>query len=311
MALQHRFQAGLDRREWWLAARVDGKDRGRKAIGPGHAWLAQRKGFFGTLQGGVARVLRWVGHALIASPVLVLLYWTLESVNPLLAGWVVVLFVCTVVAFFAALNVFIVLAMIRYVLDSQLTLQLWSDDAESQRAAEALLFPEGTRPTSKTGQVISIGAPADGGIVLRELVSRARHVRVLEACDFAIRTESDELVVVRMEDAPLLLAAREPGTGLLLPEGTRGALATAGITHPERERGLHTHVVRIGDRVTVTGIEDTPIPRTDRFELGGELRGVKNSDLPSAPYRGARGDTALLLHANSGVPMLITREARS
>lgn len=310
MALQHRFQAGLDRREWWLAARVDGKDRARREIGAGHAWLAQRQGFFGSVQGGVARVLRWVGHALIASPVLVLLYWSLRSVNPLLAGWVVVLFVCAVVAFFAALNLFIVVAMIRYVLDSQLTLHLWSADAESEAAAGALLFPDDTRPTSKTGRVISIGAPADGDIVLRELVSRARHVRVLEACDFAIRTDGDELVVVRMEDAPLLLAEREPSTGLLLPSGTRAALAESGITHPERERGLHMNVVRVGDRVTVTGIEDTPIPRTDRFELGGELRGVKNSDTPNAPYRGARGDTALLLHCNTGVPMLIVREAR-
>jgi hypothetical protein len=179
----------------------------------------------------------------------------------------------------------------------------------SQLAAEKLLFPEalGTR---KTGQVISIGAPADGDIVVRELVSRARHVRILEACDFAIRTDEDELVVVRMEDAPLLLARPESSTGLLLPSGTRTALAEAGITHPERERGLHTLVVRVGDRVTVVGIEDTPIPRTDRFELGGELRGVKNSDMPNAPYRGARGDTAMLLHGNSGVPLLIRRGDR-
>jgi hypothetical protein len=137
-------------------------------MGPGHAWLAQQKGFFGTLQGGVARVLRWVGHALIASPVLVLLYWSLRSMSPLLAGWVVVLFVCTVVAFFAALK-----RVHRAGHDpptcwtASSPLALWSADEESQLAAEKLLFPEAALGTRKTGQVISIGAPADGGIVVR------------------------------------------------------------------------------------------------------------------------------------------------
>ena len=312
MALQHRFQAGLDRREWWLAARVDGKDRGRTAIGPGHAWLAQRKGFFGTLQGGVARVLRWVGHGLLASPVLVLVYWVLMQVSPRVAGWLVVGFTSSVVLFFAALNAFIVLAMIRYVLSSQLTLKLWSDaPSDAQAAAKELFRDQKERPTVKTGEVLGIGAPADAGIVLRELVSRAQSVRVSESCDFALRTDDDEYVVVRIESAPLVLAKREPNTGLLLPEATRSALAERGIARPENERSLHTLLVRVGDRVTVTGSEDSPIVRIDRFELGGETRGIKHGNVPNAPYRGARGDTALLMRCTADAPMLIVREERA
>ena len=193
MALQHRFQAGLDGREGSLASRVDGQDRGRRTIGAGHVWLAQHRGFFGSLQGGVARALRWLGQTLLVSPVLVLVYWALLGPSPLLAGMVVVGFTSAVVAFFAVLNVFIVLAMIRYVLSSQLTLRLWSLESNGAQAAEQVLFGQAKTPlTTKTGQVISIGAPGDGDILLRELVSRARSVRVFEACDFALRTDDDE-----------------------------------------------------------------------------------------------------------------------
>lgn len=312
MALQHRFQAGLDGREWSLTSRVDGRDRGRREIGAGHPWLASHRGFFGGLQGATARALRWLGHALLVSPLLILVYWPLRQLSPVLGGWLVVGFTSTVVLFFAVLNVFIVLAMIRYVLTRQLTLRLWSQDADGVRAAEQLMFAEASSPlTTKTGQVIGIGAPGDGDILVRELVSRALSVRVFEACDFAIRTDDDEYVVVRVEDAALLLAPREPNTGLALPEGTRNALAERGVTSPERERSLHTHVVRVGDRVTITGCEDAPIARIDRFELGGELRGIKHSAVPNAPYRGARGDTALVMRCTPEAPMLIVREARA
>jgi hypothetical protein len=312
MALQHRFQAGLDETvgvsQWWLAAHVDRKDRRPRSIGPEHPWLRQKSGFFGTAHAAVARVLRGFGLALLGSPVLVLVHGALVGTNPVAAGWVVVGFVCAVLTFFAALNLFIVIALIRHLLHSQLALHLWDADAADRAAAEALLFPPGTEPTSRTGSVVSIGAPLDGDVVLRELVSRARNVRVLEASDFAIETDEGEFVVLRLEDAPLLLAAREPNARMALPEGTRTALAQAGITDAQDERGLHAHVVRLGDQVTVMGVEDTPIARADRFELGGELRAIKQSAAPREAYRGARSDSARLLSAVSGVPMLIVRE---
>jgi len=63
--------------------------------------------------------------------------------------------------------------------------------------------------------------------------------------------------------------------------------------------------------VTITGSEDSPIARIDRFELGGETRGIKHGNVPNAPYRGARGDTALLMRCTADAPMLIVREERA
>ena len=40
-------------------------------------------------------------------------------------------------------------------------------------------------------------------------------------------------------------------------------------------------------------------------------RGIKHSNVPNAPYRGARGDTALVMRSSAGAPMLVVREARA
>ena len=307
MALQHRFQAGKDHGSWWLSSRVDGRDMGRRALSREHVWLAPKKGLLGALHGGVARALRFFGYALMASPLLVPLYLVARLLSPLVAGWLVVLFVAAVVGFFAALNAFIVFALIRYALTSHLTLRLWA--LGSDEPPRARLFPPESRaPTTVRGEVIRIGAPADGNVVLRDLVSRAKSVRIFEACDFALYTDSGEYVVVRIEDAPLLLSRREPRSQLALPEATRASLAERGIARPERERSLHTYCVRLGDRVSVTGLAEDTIPRADRFELGGELRGVTTGHEGSAPYRGARSDSAVLLRCSGGSPMLVIRE---
>ncbi|MCA9534484.1 MAG: hypothetical protein KC593_12425 [Myxococcales bacterium] len=306
MALQHRFQAGMDHGTWWLSSRVDGRDAGRRELGREHVWLAPKMGVLGALHGAVARALRFFGYALLASPLLVPLYLVARLVSPLLAGWLVVLFVVAVVGFFAVLNAFIVFALIRYALTSTLTLRLWalgSDEPPRDR-----LFSPSRAPTTVRGEVIRIGAPADGDVVLRDLVSRAKSVRIFEACDFAVYTDSGEYVVVRIEDAPLLLSRREPRSQLALPEPTRAGLAERGIARPERERSLHTYCVRVGDRVSVTGFEEDTLPRADRFELGGELRGVTTGHAGSAPYRGARSDSAVLMRCSAGSPMLVVRE---
>jgi hypothetical protein len=313
MALQHRFVAGTNRGTWSLAAHVDGRDRGRRDLLPDHPWLAPKLGLLGHLHGAVARALRTLGYLLLGSPLLVLVYLTLLQLSPVAAGWVVVAFVCTVVAFFATMNAFIFLAAIRYAMTSQLTLRLWTR-ADSGEARDRVFhkqeagFAPPDAPTAVRGEVVLIGAPADGAVVLRELVSRARSVRVVEACDFAVYTDGGEYVVVRVEDAPLLLADRDEDRTLALPEGTRHSLAERGITNPARERSLRVSCVRVGDRVSVVGFAADTIARADRFELGGEVRGVTAAQSPAAPYRGARGESATLMRCAVSAPMLVVRE---
>jgi hypothetical protein len=313
MALQHRFVAGVNRGAWSLASRVDGKDAGRRDLLPQHPWLAPKQGVLGHLHGAVARALRTLGYMLLGSPLLVVVYLVLLQLNAFAAGLVVVAFVCTAAAFFATLNAFIVLAAIRYAMTSSLTLRLWPKSATDE--ARALVFAQTSpslasadEPTTARGEVVLIGAPADANVVLRDVVSRPREVRVLEACDFALYTDNGEYVVVRLEDAPLLLADREKSRTLALPEGTRNSLAERGITNPARERSLRVTCVRVGDRVSVVGFPADSIDRVDRFELGGELRGVTAPPSPAVPYRGARGDSAMLLRCTQRAPMLVVHE---
>lgn len=308
MALQHRFVAGMNRKTWWLSARVDtagGAESWRRDLPSSHPWLAPKVGVLGALHALVARALRFFGYALLTSPVLVPVHLVVRPFSPLAAGWVVVLFACLAVAFFAALNAFILLAAIRYAVSTRDTLRLWS--REDAQEARTFVFGE-KDPHAVRGEVLSIGAPADGNVVLRELVSRARGVRVLEACDFALYTDSGDYVVVRLEAPPLLLSDREPAQTLALPEGTRASLAERGIARPERERSLHVYGVRVGDRVLVVGSTAEPIARVDHFELGGEARGVRAAGGRKQPYRGDRGDSAVLLQCTEREPMIIVRE---
>ncbi|MCA9578419.1 MAG: hypothetical protein H6726_23400 [Sandaracinaceae bacterium] len=308
MALQHRFLAGMNRKTWSLSARVDsadGTESSRRELPSSHPWLAPRAGVLGALHALVARALRFFGYALLASPVLVPVHLVIRPFSPVAAGWAVVAFACLAVAFFATLNAFILLSAIRYAVSTRDTLRLWSR-AETDEA-RTFVFSD-KEPYAVRGEVLSIGAPADGDVVVRELVSRARGVRVLEACDFAVYTDAGEYVVVRVEDPPLLLADREPARALALPEGTRNSLAERGIPQPERERSLHVYGVRVGDRVLVVGSTAEPIARVDRFELGGEARGVRGAGGRNEPYRGDRGDSAVLLRCTEREPMLIVRE---
>ena len=312
MALLHRFLATEDHNKWSMSVRVDGAEpRPRVELSRSHMWLASPRSVLDAVHAGVARVLRWTGRALLFSPLLVLPQLLFNAVAPAVASGLVVAFVCTVVAFFATLNVFILVAIARFVRAGHVTLRLWGHEAEDVAEARESLFQDQILAERVRGHVLSIGAPDDEGVVIREVMSRALGVRLLEASDFALETDEGEVAVVRLTSPPLFLGQVTDLSALAIPAETRSQLAERGLVNLERSPGVQVRVLRTGDYVEVIGVETAPIARTDRFELGGATRGIAPSASEQAPYRGARGDSARLLQCAPTMPMVLCTEARS
>lgn len=309
--LQHRIIATRGK-TWQLRRNIDRKSSATVQVEDA-PWLNAGSTLLSALRGGVARLLRWSGFAVLLSPVLFALPFLVLRQSHEWAGLIVVAFSCTVVIFFALLNAFVLVTLLLHLQGRRRTLRWPSHDLDAFHAAtEALAAlvrgraPYGDELKRVKGRLVSIGAPADGDVLMRGAASRQRDFMAFEASDAALVTDAGEIYILRF-DGDFFVFGGEPRRGARpdIGEGIRTELARLGKGSVEDADDVLWQQLSSGDRVEVVGVPHGGVARVDAFELGGERRGVRIDQSVDNPYRGGGAQPGVILSATSTYPLLV------
>lgn len=228
-------------------------------------------------------VLRALGLALFASPLLAVARFLFGALRASVASAIVVVFVLLVVAFFAVLNLFVLVSLVLWLL-RRIPHRPALNRPVSARPP-LLAAPPATEHSAPGERVVAKGTvvgllprAGKGPLVVDAWSAQERRT---EADDFAIRRAPGEApVVLRMETAPLLVGGNE---------------------------------VHEGDEVAVIGRVRAIVDSADRIELGGEVRAVPrlHGDTEGA-YRQAPAGPAIVIGDRPHEPatIVIVRSAR-
>ncbi|HJK89623.1 MAG TPA: hypothetical protein RMH85_05525 [Polyangiaceae bacterium LLY-WYZ-15_(1-7)] len=269
---QHQPKTGWIARE---ERRVDQQDRSAVRLRP----PVTRPGLLRHVKRFLGALLRVFAHLLWLSPLAIVAYGVLPG---RLAAGVLVAFVCAVVAFFALLNLYILVAGIHY-LRGRREVPLDPHDA-----APDLLLPD-ARP-ALVGRLRSIeSAEMDGRPLLESAWGADGPTRVVAGDDLAlVPEEGGAPILLRFESAPFLAAPTVQTRADVLPEPARRLAGWSG------GRDVAVATLRAGDRIAVyaSGAPGDAGPLST-LELGGRSRRWA-TEKGADPYRGASARARLL-----------------
>lgn len=216
-------------------------------------------------------VLSWLlrinGMAVFVSPVL----WIVHLITrDAFGGMTVVIFVGTVVSFFALLNVYILVSGVIYLFDRKTKVGIpFDEDEEVTIPLEALRF---------VGTLRGVERFEDGDLLLRDAWTEDRR-RVVEGHDLVLERPTADPLVVRLETAPEMLGRGERVRASELSDEARKMLALGG------DESLRALTLRVGDRIEVFAHREPESQPLDRFELGGKSRTFHRKE--DSAYRGS------------------------
>lgn len=230
-------------------------------------------------------VLSWLmrvnGLAVFASPVLWIVHLITRNT---LGGMTVVLFVSTVVSFFALLNLYILVSGVIFLFDRKTKVGIpFDEDEEHTLPLEALRF---------VGTLRGVEHFEDGAVLLRDAWTEDRR-RVVEGHDLVLDRPTADPLVIRLETAPEMLGRGERIRASDLSDDARKMLALGG------DDPLRALTLRVGDRIEVFAHQEPESQPLDRFELGGKSRSFHRkedgTDSHRSAYRGsmARADVVV------------------
>ena len=220
-------------------------------------------------------LLRISGMALMASPVLWIVHLITRST---LGGMTVVIFVSIVVAFFALLNLYILVSGIIFLFDRKTKVSIpFDEDEEHTLPLEAHRL---------VGTLRAVERMEDGDLLLRDAWTDDRR-RVVEGHDLVLDRPTADPLIVRLETAPEMLGKGERVRASELSDDARKMLALGG------DESLRALTLRVGDRIEVFAHEEPESQALDRLELGGKSRSFHRKE--DSAYRGsmARADVVV------------------
>lgn len=295
-------------------------------------YVVARRGALDTARGGAGWLLKNAARLVYASPALLIVKPALKLVDERTSDAVIAAFVAVVVAFFAALNLYIAVSIAWWLFgraSPRLTLKLPFDEA-GREALPLLSAPDaaagvdlGSAPVPighvarARGAIVRLGPNREGdATVLHDLWAPASPgFRLTQAVDFAVIAEGRLPAVVRLTGAPTVIA---PPTRVDLHEYiAQTSASVVGLFKeaesdprdaPPGECSLLT--LREGDQVEVTGVVTGHIDNVDGFDLEGSYASVPLPAAPgdeSSPYRDRPGGAGLLLSAPPGSPPILIR----
>ena len=301
---------GLDA-AWWEESALDGALEGGGPVPC--PWVAVRLGGQGIRRftGFLRSPLKWGVRCIFLSPLLILLRAALAITAPWASEVVTVAFVGLVVVFFSMLIVYVFLLACAYLLSTRRPAVEPPYSAEGAErggiSLGGLKLPASALPMADAritlrGRVSSLGdsLPAGEDLLVRDLwlpgATPAR--RLTRAMDFAVVSEGQQPVVVRLESAPLLVSVVED------PAADPALVQEAGPDAHDPEARLLS--LRVGQEVEITGVPSGEIVNVSSFELGGRMRVLMPEEgRPAAPYRSDAARPATLMTATPATPVWV------
>jgi len=295
----------------WVSGKVGRLPKARVPYVRPPGFRAQR------VLGGLGVTLKQSARLIYVSPLLIIAKIALQSVNRVTSDLVTVAFVLLVVAFFALLNAYLLLAALVFFARRgghravrpatlgarELLRKLPWPQAEAARDWSVIPAREGEGPgtvMSVVGTVASITDMAGNPTLVREqwIAGRGKALRLVEVCDFAVVPTDGPPVVLHCRAAPVLVLAggRKRRAADVLAD-----LPDAVVALVENERGLpegHGQGIEAtlseGDQVTLIGVLSTVIPDVEQFEVDGRMRSLTEGAPSALPYRSRAGRRGLL-----------------
>ena len=306
----------------WVSGKVGRLPKARVPYVRPPGFRAQR------VLGGLGVTLKQSARLIYVSPLLIIAKIALQSVNRVTSDLVTVAFVLLVVAFFALLNAYLLLAALvffarrgghRAVRPATLGARAlmrsirWPGNADV-RSIPVVSTPDGAESGTVmrvVGTLASITGTAGRPTLVRDAwcERRGHALRVVEVHDFAVVPAEGPPVVLQCRAAPTLVAARSakrPTEQALaeLPLEIRGLLEDEGAL-PSLPDQIIESTLSEGDLVTLVGVFSCPIPDVEQFEIEGRIRSLADG-APRAPaYRQRAGRPGLLFECAPGRPALI------
>lgn len=278
-------------------------------------FLTRRERLAQRLKRATAFVLRWVGRVLYAGPLL----WVGSLLAPApIDGYLLVGFVCAVVAFFAVLNLFVIVSVV--VWKTGLTPRIELDPPHRHAAStspRALPVPEtheaplepGTLLTV-TGRVVSLAKPADHAVAIDLWSTGEVPLRLTEVRPFAVLAEGRMAVVVSSAYPPQVHATAEPsrfGDAMMtLSPQTRAFFDRLPIGNVDDEATVDRVTLRPGDEVRVTGVVHEVAEDVTRILVDGQELSLEG-DRDGAPYREGERQRGVIVGATPTTALVIER----
>jgi hypothetical protein len=295
--LERAFYLRFDARGGTETALVSGTKRFREA---NDALVERHRAPLSRLLDGLGAALRALGLLLVASPLFMIAKLVIAAVaGPRASDIVIPFFVVVVVAFFALLNVTLLVFVLHWVRRDQcppptfVPVVLGAGEPPSANAAvgAAVLARGKVVPLDESGSPM-----VPGEVVLRSADARTERgvARLVEMRCFAVVPDDDRTppVIVRGPWAPLVVtsdfaleAARFGDAALALADSRDFDAEGAGL-----RAGT---VIRAGDRVAVAGVVDALIANADRFVLDDFAASLPREG--DEPYRGGAPRLALAI----------------
>ena len=287
--------------------------------------VTRPRGALEVIREGVGWLLRGAGFLLWATPALVLVKAVLYAFHDdVTSDYVIVVFVAIVIAFFAALNLYILASVVWWVFGRDP--RLFAMKRPFDDTGRPALPPAGgatdlgpaPAPVGQLvrarGAIVRLGPVREGdGTVLRDLwFSADEDLRLTEAIDFAVVGRGQIPVVVRLGSAPTIIA--KPSDSSVSAFARSAAAGTVGLLpEPLRDAAIEGSLVslREGDEVEVTGVVAASIDNVDGFDLGGTFASIPlpsgASEGAASPFRDRPGGAGLILGEGPGAPIFIRR----
>jgi hypothetical protein len=286
--------------------------------------VIRRRGVLEVVRAGVGWLLRGAGLLIYLAPALILIKLFLYLfIDEEISDYVIVVFVGLVVAFFAALNLYIFASIVWWVFGrSPRPFRLkrpFDDDGRAALPPAGGITDVGPEPAPigqlvrARGAIVRLGPNREGdGTVLRDLwFSGNMDLRLTEAIDFAVVARGQIPVVVRLGGAPMVVA--KPASASLSEFASGAAAGTMNLLdEPRSAAAIEGSLLslREGDEVEVIGVVASHIDNIDGFDLGGTVASVplrsEHGDAAS-PFRDRPGGAGLILGEGPAAPISIRR----
>ncbi len=317
-SLQHLFAQWADTDRVGEAARVDGVDAPERRSFPA-PWLRRSGAGARRVQRVVGEILHAAAFGLYLSPALIL-----GRLGPRAVGDVcVICFVILVLAFFALLNLYIVVAVIAW-RRSRRPVPIGFELPFTRRGGDALdLLAGGAGVVSIAAGVDDAVAGAGDTIRVRGVATRlaATHgaeqliddlwfpeskprYRVCGGADFVVEGEDQIPVVVRLSSAPVVIARPAAEPRRVDDDLAAGELLAACGIDSLGGGGVQLGLVE-GDRVELLGVVDRVLEDVGTFELDGRMRSLVDPGELGSPYRRGAQGAGLVVRSSPERPCVI------
>lgn len=263
----------------------------------------------------VGALLGWIGRLLYLSP----LIWLASVFAPApVDGYLLVGFVCTAVAFFAVLNVFVVTSVVAFKSGLRPLLELDPPHRHPApaspralpvpRAHEAPLAPGSI--VTVTGRVVSLEAGAGQPVVVDLWDLEGTPVRLTEVHPFAVMAQDGMPVVVTSAFPPQIHAepsrTRFGDAMMALSPETRSFFSRLPVGVVGGDETVERVMLRPGDDVRVTAVVIEVVEDVAAFVIDGHELGLKR-DREAAPYREGERQRGVIVGATASEPLVIER----